>query len=56
VVFHPSGDRLYTAGRDGTVRVHALEVDDLIALAESRLTRGFSDVECRQYSVGGGCG
>jgi WD40 repeat protein len=56
VVFHPSGERLYTAGRDATVRVHALEVDDLIAIAESRLTRGFSDAECRQYSVGSGCG
>jgi len=37
------------AGLDGTTRVYAVEVDELVALAQSRLTRWFTPEECRQY-------
>ena len=34
---------------DGVVRVWALDLDELIAIAEDELTRPFTDDECRQY-------
>jgi WD40 repeat protein len=37
LAFGPSGDRLFTSGLDGTVRIYALNIDDLISLAELRL-------------------
>ena len=37
VAFDSTGRRLFTSGQDGTVRVYALDVDDLISLAEERL-------------------
>jgi WD40 repeat protein len=48
VVFSPDGGTLlYNDG--GVLRRYYLETDRLIALAESRLTRGFTHDECRQY-------
>jgi WD40 repeat protein len=47
--FSPDGTRLVTAGRDGTARVYLLDVDELVRLAASRLTRWFTLDECRQY-------
>jgi WD40 repeat protein len=49
VAFSPDGSKLLTAGDDGLVHVWALDLDDLIRIAESRLTRSFTDNECRQY-------
>jgi hypothetical protein len=34
---------------DGVVHLWALDLDDLIAIANDRLTRQLSDDECRQY-------
>jgi len=34
---------------DGNLRIWALELDDLITIARSELTRALSDAECRQY-------
>ena len=49
VVFSSDGLMLASSGLDGIVRVWALGLDDLIAIANDRLTRGFTDDECRQY-------
>jgi WD40 repeat protein len=49
VAFNPDGKRLATASWDGTVRVFLLNLDELIELARSRLTRWFTLDECRQY-------
>lgn len=49
LAFNREGTMLVTSSRDGVVRVWALEVDDLVAIAQERLTRGFTDEECRQY-------
>jgi len=49
VSFSPDGTHLVTAGADGTVRVYLLKIDELIALARSRLTRSLTTAECRQY-------
>jgi WD40 repeat protein len=47
--FSPDGKRLASAAPDGLVRVWALDVDELIAIAEAELTRPLTDDECRQY-------
>ena len=49
VSFSPDGTRLATSGQDGTVRIYLLNIDELIALAKSRITRFLSTEECRQY-------
>jgi len=36
-------------GDDGVARVWALDVDDLVKIARSRLTRTFTDDECARY-------
>ena len=46
VALSPDGSRLASVGSDGLVRARALGLDDLIAIAERRLTRSFTDEEC----------
>ena len=48
VVFSPDGSKLASAG-PGLVRVWALDLDDLIAIADTKVTRTLTDEECRQY-------
>lgn len=52
VAFSPDGDRLASLGADGTVRIRALDLDDLVEIAEGQLTRTFTDDECRRYQIG----
>jgi WD40 repeat protein/DNA-binding SARP family transcriptional activator len=49
VAFSPDGKKLYTASVDGTNRVYLLDIKELIALARSRLTRGFFEEECQRF-------
>lgn len=49
VAFSPDGKYLALLNMDGTVRVFVLPIPDLMALAQSRLTRWWTDAECRQY-------
>jgi WD40 repeat protein len=49
VAFSPDGKRLGTAGQDGTVHLYVLDIDELMALARTRVTRSLSLEECRQY-------
>jgi WD40 repeat protein len=48
-VYSPDGEQVLTAGFDGYGRLFILDVDELIALAESRLTRTLTDEECQEY-------
>jgi WD40 repeat protein len=49
LAFSADGARLATASRDGTVRLYALRLEDLIKIAQSRLTRSLTDQECQKY-------
>jgi WD40 repeat protein len=49
VSFSPDSTRLATSGQDGTVRVYLLKIEELVALARSRLTRSLTTEECQQY-------
>jgi WD40 repeat protein len=49
LAFNPDGTRLATAGQDGTIRIYAIDLDELKAIALRRLTRWFTPDECRQY-------
>jgi WD40 repeat protein len=52
VAFDPGGSRLAsTSDLFGLVRVWALDPDDLIQMAEDRLTRTFTAAECEIYDI-----
>jgi WD40 repeat protein len=55
VAFSPDGTRLATSSGDGTVRVYVLPLDQLMELAHSRLTRGWTSDECQRYLPGERC-
>ena len=49
-VFSPDGTRLATVDADsGTVNIYTLRIEDLVALAKSRLTRTWTPDECRKF-------
>jgi sugar lactone lactonase YvrE len=48
VAFSPDGTRLAT-GSQSEIRIYVLPIDQLVELARSRLTRSFSEEECRIY-------
>jgi WD40 repeat protein/DNA-binding SARP family transcriptional activator len=54
--FSPDGTRLASLDEGGMVRVWALDLDELISIARSRLTRTLDDEECRQYLRDERCG
>ncbi|MBI1256449.1 MAG: protein kinase, partial [Chloroflexi bacterium] len=49
VAFSPDGKHLATENEDGTTRIYILDIDELIALAQSRLTRTWTVAECQRY-------
>ncbi len=48
IAFSPDGRRLATGGDNG-VRVYLLQIEDLIALARTRVTRSLTSEECQKY-------
>jgi hypothetical protein len=55
VEFSPDGRYLYYPDTGNVVRRFPLDVDELVGLAESRLTRGFTADECRRYLRSADC-
>jgi WD40 repeat protein len=49
VAWTPDGNRLLSAGDDGIIQVYAMDIDLLMSLARSRVTRNLTPEECRKY-------
>jgi WD40 repeat protein len=49
LAFSLDGSKLASSSPDGTVRVWALDLDDLIKIAERKLTRSLTNEGCEQY-------
>jgi WD40 repeat protein/DNA-binding SARP family transcriptional activator len=49
IAFAADGTRLYVGAKDGAVHAHLLDIDALIELAESRVTRRLTRDECRTH-------
>jgi WD40 repeat protein/DNA-binding SARP family transcriptional activator len=49
VEFTPDGDRLVTGWADGITRIWTLDLDQLVDIAQERVTRGLTTAECQQY-------
>lgn len=49
VAISPDGTRLATAGGDGSLRIFTMDMNELVALASSRLTRSLTISECQKY-------
>ena len=47
--FHPTLPQLMVASPPNLMRLHTLDVDALVGIAQSRLTRDLTDEECRLY-------
>jgi DNA-binding SARP family transcriptional activator/WD40 repeat protein/energy-coupling factor transporter ATP-binding protein EcfA2 len=55
VEFSPDGEYLLYADAGGILRKYLLDTDDLVELAEQRLTRGFTAAECDRYLIPDRC-
>jgi WD40 repeat protein len=49
VAFSPDRKHLATGGADGIVQVYDLDIHDLLKLAHTRVTRGYTQAECARY-------
>jgi len=51
VAFFPDGDRVVAGSVDGNLWVVALDTDDLVDIAQDRLTRTLTPDECTRYHI-----
>ena len=49
--YSPDGKRIATAGRDGIVQIYTTDMDELLQIAESRVTRQLTAEEREKYGV-----
>jgi hypothetical protein len=54
VRFSPDGKRLAVTSQDG-IEIFLVELEDIIQLAQSRLMRSFTPLECLQYAIRSDC-
>ncbi len=50
--FHPHLPQLMVSSPDGTIRIHTLDVDELMSIAESKFSRAMTNEECQLYLRG----
>jgi WD40 repeat protein len=49
VVFTPDGKHLVTSDNGGAIRAYVVPVEELLALAQERVTRSLTEEECRTF-------
>ena len=49
------GSAIYYPDADGVIRRFLVDIADLVALAEARVQRGFTEAECERYFAPGDC-
>jgi WD40 repeat protein/transcriptional regulator with XRE-family HTH domain len=49
ITFSPDGKSIASVGRDRVVHIYELDIENLIAIAKSRLTRTWTLEECQKY-------
>ena len=49
--YSPNGKRIATAGSDGIVQIYTTDMDELLQIAESRVTRQLTAEEKEKYGV-----
>jgi WD40 repeat protein len=49
VEWSPDGKRLASAGTNGNVQIYLIDIQDLLKLARSRVTRDLAPDECQRY-------
>jgi WD40 repeat protein/DNA-binding SARP family transcriptional activator len=55
IAFNPDGSMLATTTAGGVARIWALDIDDLLGIARAKLTRSWTENECRTYLHLGTC-
>ena len=50
-VYSPDGKRIATAGRDGIVQIYTTDINELLQIAESRVTHQLTAEEKERYGV-----
>ena len=50
-VYSPDGKRIATAGSDGIVQIYTTDIEELLQIAESRVTRQLTAEEKERYGV-----
>ena len=51
MAYSPDGQRIVTASIDGLVQIHTTDMDELLQIAESRVTRQLTVEEKERYGV-----
>jgi len=49
VSFSPDGSQIAVSSGDGVIRVYTLKIEDLLAIAYSRVTRALTTAECQKF-------
>jgi WD40 repeat protein/class 3 adenylate cyclase len=49
IAFSPDGKSIASVGRDRVVHIYELNIENMIAIAKSRLTRTWTSEECQKY-------
>lgn len=50
-IWRTEDGQLVAEGPDGTLRIYTLDHDELVQIAKTRLTRGFTEDECATYHI-----